>query len=23
MVKSDKFNLLKVKILLKPIQTCY
>jgi len=23
MMKSDKFNFLKVKILLKPMQTCY
>jgi len=23
MVKSDKFNFLKVKVLLKPMQTCY
>jgi len=23
MVKSDKFNFLKVKMLLKPMQTCY
>jgi len=23
MVKSDKFNFLKIKMLLKPMQTCY